>query len=519
MILSNRKDAALVSTPPIGGGVRWDGVIIGVVTAVTAAVHLATAGRYGMMRNELYFLVCGWHPAFGYADQPPLVPLLAAATQAFGHNIWMLRLPVVIAATLLVPLTAALARLLGGNRRAAVIAAIAAAAAPALAGMATTLTTTSFEPIGWTLVAYLVTRAIVREDRRAMVWAGLTAGLSLLAKYGMVMWLLPMAVGLLLGEGRRILAWRETWIGAGIAAAMVAPTLVWQAANGWPFLEIIGNHAQGDIVGGPVRFAIGQALAVNLLLASLWIAGLIGPFLSDRLRPFRFLAIAFAGAAAIDLLTHGKDYYLFAAYPTLFALGAVLCARLPLWAGGLWMAAATANFLLVAPVVLPLLPPERLFALFEHSHLRPAPDEKAAIGAPLTQVFSDELGWSELEQKVAVVYRALPPADRARVAIYAANYGEAAAVDVYGRRDGLPAAISGDNQYYLWGPRGHDGRVMILVNVDPGLWRGRCASLSRAAIFGVPLAMPYERDRPIFVCRGLKGGLAQAWPSLKRYGA
>jgi MFS family permease len=518
MILSNHPRKVPAETSAVGK-VRWDRIIIAVATAVTAAVHLMTAGRYGMMRNELYFLVCGWHPAFGYADQPPLVPLLAAATQLFGFSPWMLRLPVVIAATLLVPLTAAFARLLGGDGRAAAIAAIAAAAAPALAGMATTLTTTSFEPIGWTLTAYLVVRAIVREDRRAMLWAGLAAGLSMLAKYGIVMWLLPMAAGLLLSERRRVLAWRETWIGAGLAAVMVAPTLVWQAANGWPFLEIIANHSQGDIVGGPVRFAIGQVLALNLVLAPLWIAGLVGPFLSDRLKPFRFLAIAFVGAAAIDLLTHGKDYYLFAAYPTLFALGAVLCARPPLWAGGLWMAAAIANFLLVAPVVLPLLPPERLYALFEHSHLRPAPDERAAIGAPLTQVFSDELGWAELEAKVAAVYRALPPADRAMAAIYAGNYGEAAAIDVYGRHDGLPAAISGDNQYYLWGPRGHDGRVMILINVDPRQWRARCASLMQAVTFGVPLAMPYERDRPIFVCRGLKGGLGRAWPSLKRYGA
>jgi len=494
-------------------------MIIGLATAVTAVLHLVTAGRYGMMRNELYFLVCGWHPAFGYADQPPLVPLLAAATQMFGQSVWMLRLPVVVAATMLVPLAATFARLLGGDRGAAVIAAIAAAAAPALAGMATTLTTTSFEPIGWTFTAYLITRAIVHEDRRAMLWAGFAAGLSMLAKYGIVMWLLPMAVGLLLRDGRRLLAWRETWIGAAIAGAMVVPTLIWQAANGWPFLEIIGNHAQGDIVGGPVRFAIGQVLALNPLLAPLWIAGLVGPLLSDRLKPFRFLAIAFAGAAAIDLLTHGKDYYLFAAYPTLFALGAVLCSRLPSWAGGLWMAAATANFLLVAPVVLPLLPPERLFALFEHSHLRPAPDEKAAVGAPLTQVFSDELGWPELEAKVAAVYHSLPPDDRAQAAIFAANYGEAAAIDVYSRRDGLPAAISGDNQYYLWGPRGHDGGVMILVNVDPGRWRARCTSLTQATTFGVPLAMPYERDRPILVCRGLKGGLDRAWPSLKRYGA
>ncbi|MGC2405199.1 MAG: hypothetical protein WA431_02180, partial [Candidatus Cybelea sp.] len=75
------------------------------VAAVVAIVHLMVAGQYDVFRNELYFIICGRHPAFGYVDQPPLVPLLAAATQAFGIHIWLLRLPAVIAAALLVPMT------------------------------------------------------------------------------------------------------------------------------------------------------------------------------------------------------------------------------------------------------------------------------------------------------------------------------------------------------------------------------------------------------------------------------
>jgi len=165
------------------------------------------------------------------------------------------------------------------------------------------------------------------------------------------------------------------------------------------------------------------------------------------------------------------------------------------------------------------MPPAALFALFEHSHLRPAPDEKAAVGAPLTQVFSEEMGWRELEGRVANVYRALPAAARARTAIFATNYGEAAAIDIYGRRDQLPPAISGDNQYYLWGPRGYDGNVIILINGEPAAWRDRCDTVEVVDHFGVPLAVPFERARPISICRGLHGGLAGAWPKLKRYGA
>lgn len=493
-------------------------VLIGAVTLATAALHLAVAGRYDIMRNELYFLACGHHPAFGYADQPPLVPLIAAATQLFGESVWLLRLPAVIAAVGLVPLSAAFARLVGGGRAASVIAAVAAASAPGLAGVTTTLTTATFEPIAWTGLAYCVARAVLRDERHMLIWAGAIAGVAMEAKYGMAIWLIGLAAGLLATPARRIFITRECWMGAALALLIAAPSLIWQAAQGWPFLEIIANHTPGNITGGPLRYEIGQAFALNLFFAPLWIAGVVAPFLSKQLKEARFLSVGFVVATAVTIATHGKDYYLFGAYPAMFAVGAVLCAQLWTWAVALWLVAGVANFALLAPVALPLLPPARLFALLEHSHLRPVPDEKAAVGAPLTQVFSEEMGWRELENRVAAVYRALPATNRAHAAILATNYGEAAAIDVYGRKDQLPPAISGDNQYYLWGPRGYDGSVIININGDPSAWRDRCDRVDVADHFGVRLAVPFERDRPIFVCRNLHGGLDKAWPGLKRFG-
>src|ERR1700688_2949294 len=96
----------------------------------TFVVHLALANRYDVFRDELYFIICGRHPAFGYADQPPLVPLLAASTQMFGENLFLLRLPAVLAAAALTLVTGAIASTLGGGRAAALIAAIAVSIAP-----------------------------------------------------------------------------------------------------------------------------------------------------------------------------------------------------------------------------------------------------------------------------------------------------------------------------------------------------------------------------------------------------
>ncbi len=493
-------------------------IIIWSVAALATLLHLAFAGRYDFFRNELYYIVCGRHPAFGYADQPPLVPLIAAATQAFGLNLFLLRLPAALAAGALVPVTAAMARLLGGGAGAATVAALASAIAPALIGLTAIMTTSTFEPLGWTICAYFVLRAVVLDDRRALIWAGVAAGVSLQAKYGIVFWGIGVAVGLLATPARRAVRGREAWIGLALAVVLPAPSLIWQALHGWPFLAVVGHHAavHSNLPGTPPQFALQQAHAMNIVLAPLWIAGIVAPFVIRGLAPARFLGIAYLVTAALVLLGDGKDYYVFPAYPALFAVGAVACAWVGRWLLGAWMSLALAASALAAPVVLPILDPPRLAALLDRHHLRPPPDELAAIGAPLTQVFSDELGWRALEKSVAAVYAALPPDDRAKAAIIASNYGEAAAIDVYGAADNLPPALNGQNQYYFWGPRGYDGSLIIHINGDPDHWRHNCAQLDVVAHFGAPLVMPYENDRPIFVCRGLRVGLGEAWPRFKR---
>ncbi|MGH8217642.1 MAG: glycosyltransferase family 39 protein [Steroidobacteraceae bacterium] len=492
--------------------------IVWAITVATAVLHLAVAGRYDIFRNELYFIVCGRHPAFGYVDQPPLVPLLAAATQAFGINVWLLRLPAAIAAVALIPLSGAFARLAGGRTLAIVLAAAAAALSPALAGLTTTLTTATFEPLAWTAYAILIARAVLLEERRALLWAGLVAGVSMEAKYGISMWVVPLVAGLLLTSARRILAWREFWMGAALAALIAAPSLIWQALHGWPFLAVISAHKKTFLTGGPIAFTLQQVAAVNAALAPLWLAGLIGPFLLPALRPLRFLSIGFVGAAVLDFATGGKDYYLFAAYPTLFAVGGAACARLNRGATAIWLAAAAAVFAFLAPIALPLLSPPALARYLQVTHLRPRPDERAAVGAPLTQVFSDEMGWRDLEKKVAAAYRSLPDAQRSRAAIIAVDYGEAAAIDFYGRADGLPPALSGENQYFLWGSHGYDGSVILHINGSVRSWKRFCEHLEVIGTFGAAYAMPYENDQPILLCHGLRANLTATWARFKRYG-
>lgn len=496
---------------------RREPVLWGIVLAV-ALVHLGLAGRYDVFRNELYFIICGRHPAWGYVDQPPLIPLLAAATQLFGQSVWLLRLPAALSAVALVPLSAAIARSLGGTTTAAWVAGLAAALSPMLTALSTTLTTATLEPLAWTALTYFVLRAMRGGDGRFLYGAALAAGLAMQAKYGVAIWILALLVGLAATPARRLFRHPALWRAALIAIAIGCPSVIWQGLNGWPLLEVIRPAVGGtNFTGTPLRFLIGQALEQNLLLAPLWLAGIAAPFLGPRLRDARFIAIAYPVAAAIVIAAHGKNYYLAGAYPSLFAVGAVALERVPRgWRIG-WLALACVQSAVLAPVVLPILDPPALARYLAATHLAPAPEEAAAVGAPLTQVFSDELGWRALETQVAAVYRTLPDGERAHTALVAADYGEAAALDFYGAADGLPPALSGQNQYFLWGTHGFDGDSVIMVNGDPARWNRLCRSSEVVGTIGAPFVMPYENDRPIILCRGLRRSLDEVWPAFRRY--
>jgi 4-amino-4-deoxy-L-arabinose transferase-like glycosyltransferase len=483
--------------------------------AVALLVHLAVANRYGFFRDELYFIVCGQHPAFGYADQPPLIPLLAAGAYALGHQLWVVRAVPALASAALVLVTVALARLCGAKSGAAHLAGATVATAPIFLALNGTFNTTVFDPLAWTTVALLFARGALNGDRRALVWAGVVAGVALEAKYYLVVWAAALAFGCAATSWRNVLARREFAVAVAIATLIALPSVIWQAVHGWPFALLVKNAGTKDAAIPPLAFMLGQLLIMNPLAAPVWIAGVIAPFLRADMRNVRALSIAFVVALGATILGHGKDYYIAAAYPVVFAIGAIaleraLAPRLRV----AYTVLILANAAVVAPGVLPYLPPGAVHGYLAALHALPPQEEKAKLGA-LPQFFADQFGWPELAATVARVYAALPPADRAKAYVLAGNYGEAAAVDIYDAGLGLPPTLSGHNQYGLWGPHGYDGSVLIDIGGAVAQDLRVCRSATLAATFSAPYVMPYEDNLGIVVCRGLRQPVAQFWERQK----
>ncbi len=322
---------------------------------------------------------------------------------------------------------------------------------------------------------------------------------------------------------RRLLATRWFAAGAVLALVIALPSAFWQAAHGFPMWELLRNGQQGkNVWSGPLAFVLQEFLITNPFLAPVWLAGLVWLLLRPRAR---FLGYAFLLLMAQMIALHAKHYYPAAAYPILIAAGGV---ALEAWTRGRFalrtavaLAAGIAGAVFV-PFALPVLS-EPAFIAYEarvgaalHVERRTMATEHHAESS-LPSDWADMHGWPELTATVARVYAALPPAERAHTAIFAHNYGEAAALDFFGPRYGLPPATSGHNQYWLWGPRGWDGATIIDVGGKLGEDRRNCRGATLAAVSDPKYAISYEHELGIVVCRGLRVPVAQIWPQEKEY--
>src|SRR5262249_32280699 len=215
----------------------------------------------------------------------------------------------------------------------------------------------------------------------------------------------------------------------------------------------------------------------------------------------------------------GKPYYVVGAIPILFAGGAV---TLEAWLASRWRRAAITAVVVAlgaigAPFALPIVPIETFAAYQTSLGIAPKPDQQGGRIGPVPQYYADMFGWPELAAQIAEIFHSLPPEEQKRAVFLGNNYGEAAAIDVLGAPLGLPPAISGHNNYFLWGPRGHDGSAVIRLGGRKENLLKAYASCDSAGTFEHKGAMPYETGQTIWVCRNRNPPTDQAWDSFKHY--
>ncbi len=491
-----------------------------VPSAVFVLLSLSAAGDH-YFRDEFYYLACSHRMAWGYVDQPPLsIALLWMVRHLAGDSLLVLRVTAALASAATVALTGSIARRFGASPFGETLAMIATAVAPTLLAVGSFYSMNVLDLLLWAVAVRVLIRVLDRPATAAWLVLGLVLGLGLENKIS-VLWLgAGIAAGLLLTSSRRLLLTPGPWLAAVLAALLFAPHVLWQIAHGWPTLEFIRNASRGKMqTNTPLGFLSAQVLDMNPFTLPIWLGGLLALLFTPWLARYRALGISFVAVAAILVANRtSRSEYLAPAYPLLFAAGGAAIERV-LTSRPLRIAAAClviAAGALSAPLALPILPVDAYVRYSRALGVAPATEEKKDLGR-LPQFFADRQGWDRFVDQVAAAVDRLSPSERARAAIFVGNYGEAGAIELLGRSRGL-TAISGHNNYWLWGPAGRTGDVLLVVSRSRLAQEEKFASVELGGTVDCGDCMPYENGQSIFICRGLKAPLLpERWPSLKHY--
>jgi 4-amino-4-deoxy-L-arabinose transferase-like glycosyltransferase len=500
---------------------RWLGVdnaALWALTATTVLIHLLCTNRYGYFRDELYQIACSKHLAWGYVDQPPFAEfVLAIIGRSLGYSQLALRLLPALCGGVITFMLGAVARQLGGGRFAQSLAATAYLTGGVYLALDDYYSMNCFDHLFWVLAIYLLVRILQGADTRLWILFGLVAGLGLENKYSMGFLGVGLVVGLALTPARRHFLDKWLWVGGALAAVLFLPHVMWEVHHHFPTAEFIRNATvEKNLPMTLWAFLLQSILMVQPATLPIWLAGLAFLFLSPPGRTYRVLGWIYLTVVAILLTgTNSKPYYLAPAFLLLLPAGAVAAETFlsrPRWG---WVKPAYLGVLalggvLLAPLALPILPVETLLKYQDCIGVHPGASERGYYDMRITQILADRLGWPEMTAEVAQIYNRLSPEEKAECVIGARNYGEAGAIDFFGRQYGLPNAISDHNNYWIWGPGEKPGTLLLVIGGSKQDYQTRYEDVQDVAVFDYPCAGEYGEH--IFICRHPKQTLQQLWP-------
>ena len=477
------------------------------LASVRLLVPLLAHDNYGFAPDELYYLASGLRLDWGYVDVPIVTPFLAwVSFQMFGGSLVGLRLFAALASAGTVILTGLSTREMGGGRFAQVFAALLVLVAPVFLATGWEFTKAVFDQLVWVAASYLLLRRIGTDNPKLWLPLGMLLGVGLLTKYTIVLYGIGLIVGMLATSLRADLRTRWPWLAAGIALAVVVPSLLWQVTHGFPTFEFARSKL-AQSTNTPLSFLWQQAKYMGPVSLGVALAGLAFLFSPSGQR-YRVFGWIFVGALLVFLVLQGEN----ADNPTpvyapLLAAGAV---AIEMWIKGRdqvkrgLVVVAVLSGIVAAPLALPLLPRELMVSTRLY-----------AVNPGLAWM----LGWEELVSTVAGAAAQLPPTDRANLTIVTSNYSEAAAIERFGGGYGLPRPISGHMTYYLWGPGAASGEVILAVGFqEAGFWERFYGRVEPVATITNSLKEPNrEFGRWIFLCREPKLPFPEVWPQLKHF--
>jgi hypothetical protein len=476
--------------------------LYGGAALIVLIMHVATNGNLGFHTDELYYIDCGRHPALGYVDFPPTVPLLAGLeTDLLGATPWSLRLLPTLLGAFMVVLSGAYVRRLGGSLRLQALALLIAVTAPYFLGANWVYQTVTFDEVTWMVALYCFLCLVLERQPKNWTYLGIWLGIGLEVKYTIGGLVAAIGIAIVLSPTLRSdLRTRYPWIAVGIALLIWAPNLAWQVEKGFPSLLYIANH-QGS--GGGLLINVILIVVYLFFLIPLWVTGLVSLFRSATLRPIGIACLL----PLVLFLFVGKSYYAVGTVPIALAQGLVAIGRVkrPRLRTGFEIGVAAASVLQLLTFVrltLPITPPDRIHAL--------GLDAK-------NELFADSVGWEDISHQVESIYGNLPSSERTGTIIVSAFYGVPGALRIYGDRRSLPVVVSPQLSGWYWLPQDLVATNALMVDYQPSEVSWMCSSATLVGHLTVPYSVHgLEQGAPVTFCV-LKAPISQDWSRLRNF--
>jgi len=489
---------------------------------VTVLIHLLANGGYGYFRDELYAIACSKHLAWGYVDQPPFSEfILAVSGHLLGYSLFALRFLPALCGGVVALLAGLIARQLGGGRSAQVLAVVAFMVGGVYLAIDNYYSMNCFDHLFWALGIYILVRILKGGDTQLWVLFGLVAGLGLENKYSMGFLGAGLVVGLALTPARKHFLDKWLWVGGALAAVIFLPHVLWEVHKHFPTAEFIHNVTfKKNLPMTPWAFLGECSFQVHPLTFPIWFGGLVYLFFSRQARAFRAFGWIYLTVLGILLSTHAKPYYFAPAFLILLPAGSVaveafLTRHSWNWAKPAYLSVLVLGGALAAPLVLPVLPVETYLRYQARLGIQLASGERGDKPSRLPQMYGDMFGWQEMAAQVAEIYNGLSPEEKAECVVGANNYGEAGAIDFFGKQYGLPNAISTHNNYWYWGPGDKPGQVLLVIGGSQDDYAGLYEDVQQAGTFEHPYAR--ESGDPIYLCRRPRQTLQEIWPRARNF--
>lgn len=468
---------------------------------------------YGYFIDEFYYIACANNPAFGYVDHPPLAPLMLTVFQfIFGTSLYAIRFLPALAVAASVFYTGILTKEIGGNKFAQPLAACSLAAMPVTIAFGTFYSMNAFEPLLAVLLLLIIVRLIKSGNNKLWIHAGIVMGLGMMNKHTFGVFIIALLLALIL-SGKWKLIFNKWFILGGLVGFIIfLPNIIWQILNNFPSLEFYRNiSADKNVFTPPVDFIMGQIMYMSPSIAPVWLIGSFYLFFSKRFKDYLFLSILFAGLFIFMMLsgTSRPDRLAFA-YPAAFVSGALFFESVVSKFNLRLLRAPMFVFIFTGLALsIPILLPYFSYDFSQKYTLWLGINTELERGKkpPLHQIIADRIGWEEKVKLVVNAYNSLSKEDKKNTIISAGNYGQAGAIELFGKPYNLPPVACAHNTYYLWSKDRVNGNILLQLDDDisyEGLTRLFDKVEMHPSIFKNNYVSFHENNLVVFICRGPK---------------